>query len=198
MDAAPFPQRKMSSPSSQDGFSHSPYTGKQYRVVWKKTSTVITPARLIHAPYAIWFWLIFFVSSVVSILESHGCKSNGGIMVGCWNPITSHCTISRVGSKTHLFAHVLWGYKVKCSGALNEPCLTLLKVEACNKLLPGDLSHRMLQMTHPSLSHPCLCLGVSYALFLSLTSVISWKELHTNCAAPWHCCLPTSLCFQPH
>lgn len=67
---------------------------------------------------------------------------------------------------------------------VNELCLTLLKVAFCIKLLPGNLSLHMLQMTHPSLSPPSLCLGVFHALSLSLTSVMSWKELHPNCAAP--------------
>lgn len=80
---------------------------------------------------------------------------------------------------------------------VNRLCLTLLRVAVCNKLLP-DLSLHMLQMTLIVPSPPCLCLRVSHALSPSLTSVMSWKERHTNCAAPRHCCLPTSLCFQPH
>lgn len=107
-----------------------------------------------------------------------------------------HHLQTQLGVK-HIYLHkYFWDMNLSALAHphVNELCLTLLKVAVCIKLLLSDLSLCMLQMTHLSLSLsvPSLsfCLFVSLPLCLSLalslpvTSVMSWKQLHTNCASP--------------
>lgn len=61
----------------------------------------------------------------------------------------------------------------------------------CSKL-PFAQSYFSVSVSHSAcckwLTSLSLCLIVS----LSETSVMSWKQLHTNCASPWLCSLPAS------
>lgn len=128
--------------------------------------------------------------------EWDGYKINRGIMVGYWNRITFHYTISRHSwLQNHLFAQVLLGYEVKCFGAPTREWTLLDFAQSCRlhkvtsqwslTLHAANDSPLSLSLSVPSLP---LCLSLS----LCITSVTSWKELHTNCASPWQWSLPAS------
>lgn len=105
---------KLSPPSSQGGFS----TQVNYAGLCEKGILLYHPAQLVHTSTQFgfgWFPLYHQWS------QSQKITGANPMVASCWVveiPL-HHTTASpgRVGSKTHLLAHALLGYKVKCSKA---------------------------------------------------------------------------------
>lgn len=91
---------------------------------------------------------------------------HGGLLKSHYNTL-HHLQAELALKLIYLHMH-FWDIKLSAPERphVNELCLTLLKVAFCIKLLPGDLSLHMLQMTHTSVSPPCPhCLSHSLPLF---------------------------------
>lgn len=140
----------------------------------------------------------FILSPTREIKSVMGTKSTG---VGYRNHITLYYTISRHSwLQNRVFAQVLLGYELKCFKAPTCEWTLLDFAQSCHLHKVASRWSLTLHVANESLTlslsfSVCLslCLFVSLPLSLSVTSVTSWKQLHTNCASPWLCSLPACL-----